>query len=625
MSEKKRKTSWNPKYATEFGFIKKVDNDESKAYCSICSTQFSIAFGGRRDITQHTETKRHKSALEAGSSSKKLSDYFRNIQASKDEMNLAAKESTLAFHTAMHNISFRSNDCTASLLKYFFESKLSLGRTKTKALIRNVIAPYIDNIAQEVVSQRKFAAIMTDTSNHKNLKMLPVVVRVFDPMKGVINWKATITEIPNEQSLTVSNILLEVINKLDLKDKVIAYSADNTNLNFGGAARNGVNNVWRKLQDKLNRNLIGNGCFAHIIHNSISAGCEILEIDIEAVIVKIFKHFSIYTVRTEKFKSLCDEIDQVFKPLLNHSCTRFLSLEPAVLRLLELFEPLKEYFQSLKNCAPSIKRFFENPASKFWALFISNQLKNFNESIRFMESSNITAFEIANQITILKDKLTNRQRFSFLPRESLLEYQKLDTKLQDETKKKVFDFYGTILDYLNLWENSLDGTQVLTWMLMYKCPTWADIEETIEFAIEKYGEKFKEIVDRDLLFDEFCLLNSYAEQHVRSWLDSKLSSENVWIKIFSHFRENSTRLINMEKVAEFAFCLAGTSTEVERIFSLMNNIWDDNKSRMDTSTVNSLLSIQYNSKMNCLEFFERIKNDHVFLKNAISGEKYNKS
>lgn len=623
MSQKKRKTSWNDKYSQEFGFIKKADNNECKAFCTLCSTQFSIANGGRRDIMQHIETNRHQYCIKAGSSNKKVSDFFKQFEGTKDELIIAAKEATIAFHTAMHNLSFRSNDCTASLIRNFFESKFSLARTKTAAIITNVIAPFIDRTMKYDIENRHFITIMTDTSNRKNIKLLPVVLRCFNPVKGVVNYKALIKSIPNEQSSTVSSMLMDVIHTYNLYQKIIAYSADNTNLNFGGVERQGRNNVWRKLQLELNRNVIGNGCNAHIMHNAITAGCEILDVDIEAVMVKLYKHFSIFSVRTESFKSLCDEMEESYKPLLNHASTRFLSLDPAVRRLIEIFEPLKEYFLTLKNCPSSILKFFNNPDSKFWILFVSNQLLNFNNSIRLIESSKITVFEIANQMKVLKDKLTNRQSFCFLPHESQQEFEKLDNQTKNEVKKKVTDFYGTILNYLDIWNSALDGAESFTWMLMYKSPSWNDVELSVSYAAGKYGENFFQIVNRDILFDEFCLLKNFADEKIPIWLNSKLSPENIWIKIFTNFRENSTALTNMEKLAEFAFCLAGTSTEVERIFSLMNNIWDDDKSRLDVSTLNAILSIQYNSKMSCHEFFNHVKKEVDFLRDVISQEKYN--
>jgi hypothetical protein len=49
--------------------------------------------------------------------------------------------------------------------------------------------------------------------------------------------------------LLLSNVL-EVLEKLDLLEKVIAISADDTDTNFGGKKRKGMNNLCYKLQEK---------------------------------------------------------------------------------------------------------------------------------------------------------------------------------------------------------------------------------------------------------------------------------------------------------------------------------------------------------------------------------------
>ena len=50
---------------------------------------------------------------------------------------------------------------------------------------------------------------------------------------------------------------MKVVVERKIAHKIVAYAADNTNLNFGGSKRNGVNNVWRRLQTELDRQVFG--------------------------------------------------------------------------------------------------------------------------------------------------------------------------------------------------------------------------------------------------------------------------------------------------------------------------------------------------------------------------------
>lgn len=124
-----------------------------------------------------------------------------------------------------------------------------------------------------------------------------------------------------------------------------------------------------------NPNLLGIGCTAHILHNAIKKACDAsLPFDIEHIIVKIYSHFYLYTVRTEKLKDFCQEAEIEYEKLSGYAKTRFLALKGAIKRVIMLFDALKAYFASLEKGEKVIKEFFEKPDSKFWLHFIANQV-----------------------------------------------------------------------------------------------------------------------------------------------------------------------------------------------------------------------------------------------------------
>lgn len=176
----------------------------------------------------------------------------------------------------------------------------------------------------------KFVTLITDTSNRKADKMLPVMVRGFDEEKGVLVYKLAVKLIPNETSETIGKELLETGKVWKLTDKVVAFGADNCMTNFGGVNRNGVNNVYSRLKKELGREIIGIGCVAHIFHNAFDSACDQLPFNIEALAVNIHKHFHIHTLRVESLKEFCAESETEYSKLTNHSGTRFLTLHPAI-------------------------------------------------------------------------------------------------------------------------------------------------------------------------------------------------------------------------------------------------------------------------------------------------------
>ena len=116
----------------------------------------------------------------------------------------------------------------------------------------------------------------------------------------------------------------------------------------------------------LSPSLIGVGNSAHVLNSCIHHGAERMNINIENNINKIYRYFSTYAVRTEQLKEYCEFANCECKRLLFRSKTRWLSLFSEILRLLEMFSPLKSYFLSQEHPPLVIKRFFENKMSELY-------------------------------------------------------------------------------------------------------------------------------------------------------------------------------------------------------------------------------------------------------------------
>jgi hypothetical protein len=75
-------------------------------------------------------------------------------------------EGTFAFHTIIHNQSFRSMDCTTKLLKKFHNAKFSCARTKCEAIIKSLFKTYCDNLIhvsiKNPISRDVFVTLTSD-------------------------------------------------------------------------------------------------------------------------------------------------------------------------------------------------------------------------------------------------------------------------------------------------------------------------------------------------------------------------------------------------------------------------------------------------------------------------------
>ena len=105
--------------------------------------------------------------------------------------------------------------------------------------------------------------------------------------------------------------------------------------------------------------------------------------DIETIVLKIYSHFSVSASRREELRSFFAFVVIEWREIFRHVCTRWLSLHPAVTRLLETWPALTSYFRSLgENCPMVLRRMFEDEVKTdtaeiyrcFFSLFSPDQL-----------------------------------------------------------------------------------------------------------------------------------------------------------------------------------------------------------------------------------------------------------
>jgi hypothetical protein len=80
---------------------------------------------------------------------------------------------------------------------------------------------------------------MADTSNHNNLKLVPVLLQYFTPEKRVQIKEIEFHNLKDETADVLTTYTLNILYKYKLSHRVISFCGDNCNANFGGAARRG--------------------------------------------------------------------------------------------------------------------------------------------------------------------------------------------------------------------------------------------------------------------------------------------------------------------------------------------------------------------------------------------------
>lgn len=215
------------------------------------------------------------------------------------------------------------------------------------------------------------------------------------------------------------------------------------------------------MKEILEKDVVGFGCPAHILHNCVQHGTDILHIDVESLVMKLFNYFSVYTKRTEALKDICDYVEVSYQKLLSHSKTRWLSLFPAIERILSMYEPLKEYFLSTHGVPVTIKNFFEHDLSEAYLFLTHSMMSIFQTRIQELEKENNSVLDIVRILESTHEILSARANASFMPLK-VKELLRKSTSLENKElfEQDVKNLYQTCIDYLAKWMQPLDDFKV---------------------------------------------------------------------------------------------------------------------------------------------------------------------
>lgn len=142
-----------------------------------------------------------------------------------EEAKLSAAEGTFAYHTVCHNHSYSSMDCTSKLIKRMYDPKFGCARTKAEAIVNNILAPWCKKVLKEELETINFVSVSIDTSNHKSIKIFPILIRYFSPETGVHVKVLEFSSVKCETSTVLSEHVMSVLQKYNLVSKFVCLSA----------------------------------------------------------------------------------------------------------------------------------------------------------------------------------------------------------------------------------------------------------------------------------------------------------------------------------------------------------------------------------------------------------------
>uniref|UniRef100_H3A2T7 HAT C-terminal dimerisation domain-containing protein n=1 Tax=Latimeria chalumnae TaxID=7897 RepID=H3A2T7_LATCH len=601
---KKRMCNYHTEWETMYNWILKSYDCTTKVFCTVCKKEFSISEGGEADVKHHAG-KQHAQSCERQKQNTLLTSFFNKSDNTLKEKVVAA-ELTQLYHTVFHHHSYRSAKLFSTL---FPDSTIAKNifcvRMKAETLVKSVLAllslEFVDELRK---TKGLYFSISTDASNKGNVKMYPLVVHYWTLEQGLQDKLLDFYEDIDETAKSISSTLLHKLSshKLTL-EKVSSYCADNANINYVKH-----NSVYQNLMKENPNIYLLIAQHTHILHNAVKHTSNTLKVDVETLVIKTFNHFSSSAKRITELKEIFN-----FTSLLRHVPTHWLSLLPAINRMLSTWKAIKCCFVSLgpEECLHNLWNLFaisENGTVEIHLYFLQNILKVFNDAVLSLENASTTACELYAIMDGVQTKLCQRKSDQFFG--SKVQHA-LDRMMNSKDFTKC---YEVAIKYLEMWfQFSTDGFLHKIQCLAVKGNQDLEYKDLLEAVT---ATNLQNAIDQDELYDEFCCI----KQIVKKLEKEEKSVSDIWSEVFK--KGGAADFTNMKKLISFVLSIPVSNAYTEHVFSLMGGGWTDVRNRCAVDLVKCETQVKMNFNMSCKEFYHFILGNKDVIQNAKSSNKY---
>ena len=321
-----------------------------------------------------------------------LSSHRKN-EALKDQVICA--ELYFTRFVVEHNLPFAVADHFNKLCSVMFpDSKVaaefSFARTKTAALVTHTLAPEVNEPVVKACHQQPFTILCDGGNDNFEKKYFGIVVWFWDNQLDKVATRFLDAPVVN---IATGETLFQALDSvLQVRAipwiNVIGFASDSASVMVG--KRNSVlSRVIQKQGDVFSL-----GCVCHLAALCAAVALKVLPLSIDQLLIDIYYHFKHSSKRCEEFSIVLKDFDSIAPArVLKHCSTRWLSLERAVNRLLQLWPALYAYFNretdhSDKDRIKRIEKALGSVEAKLLCNFVSFALKPLNRfNVAFQTSA----------------------------------------------------------------------------------------------------------------------------------------------------------------------------------------------------------------------------------------------
>ncbi len=338
------------------------------AFCTVCNKKVKCDNQGLPQLLQHANSTGHKQRIGDIIEGKQLviavtdakslqvnstvtAEVKTTIQAVSHKDATVKAELLWTMKVVASSLSYSSCDGLKELLQAMFPGAVpadfSLGSSKVSNLISEAVGPYFRSmIANDCKSSgTPFTVLYDETTNSQVQKQLDIRIRYWSVAQNQVTSRHLKTYLMGHAT---GHILAEKLLQA-LTDSSLSVSML---LTLGSDGPNVNKTVWKEVNESVLKNAergrtglleIGS-CTLHVVHNAFAKGLEEYGKNISEFVLEVYQWFKLSAARREDFAALQEKKGVKTVGFLKHVECRWLTLEPAITRIIEQFDLLKQHF-----------------------------------------------------------------------------------------------------------------------------------------------------------------------------------------------------------------------------------------------------------------------------------------
>ena len=429
----------------------------------------------------------------------------------------------------------------------------------------------------------------------------------------------------------------------------VGFGVDNTSVNVGIR-----NSIYTRVIQK-NPACYFMGCPCHLVHNvackASSTFSDVSGFDVEDMCVDVYYYFDKSTKRKSSLVEFAEFCDVKYRQVIKQVNTRWLSLEVAVKRSLQMYPALKSYFLSNSEAEARFKRLkshFRDPMVEIYLQFYHAVLPTFTTVNLFLQREDPCIFAVYKQLRNFVKKAVGQVCVNTVHTRSgrhkrcgvykernwfigFMTKQQITKMLNDGDvdARKVTDFFEAVRQFYemataeSLAKLPLDDKLLLHARFVDFFQKEDSFFENVEYFIEKYPDllPFSTATELEIVQEEFVdyqmLKKSDIPDEVWESARVKVTEEDedgaveeetasffrmgsIWAYISSmKLADHSLKFRRLCKVAKTVLILPHSNAGEERVFSIKKNKTPFRGSLAVNGTLSSLMTIKL---ANCHQF-----------------------